>query len=151
MKPNTNTLLPIEKVALKHLLAGDGEVLNSLRSQVEFVSVVDRLASSVGCVVNLCIENNDHLKRICPYQLKLCSLDFDCPECPRDGVGLALHLSGGLVSQLEFYTYDDPMPVLHKIDVDRCKFEYVQGRKGDLARLKSAFVQKGQKLIDETE
>lgn len=132
-------LLPFEREALRWLLRGDSPVLLALRRQVEEAVVTGREISPVGYYASLGVRDGA-VPRVEPPNLKLTSLEMSCPECPVAGIGFALHLVEGVIDTLEAFTYADVMPNPTIVDVARCRFEYTEGRRGDLAALAGASV-----------
>jgi hypothetical protein len=97
---------PLELAVLTMLLDGSHPLLTRLRDQIPRLSVVSRELSGVGFFT--------HFAVLTPHDAVPESLAFGDVEATieglRNGAGFVLFVTGGAISMLEGYTYDEPWP-----------------------------------------
>jgi hypothetical protein len=111
---NTNNLAPrpsltdFEQSVVSALLAGDHPTLFSLRSQIPFISVVNR--EETGCGIFTTFDVG-HVASTSKDSITLSDLHIEMPSVEH-GAAAILYIVEGRIHMLECVTYEGPWPKL---------------------------------------
>jgi hypothetical protein len=106
--PNADSdLSPLEVAVTEKLIAGDHPILAALREQLKLVTDVVWEFTGVGFFTNIRLPAT--CAAVDAWNLHLGDVEAASPAL-RHGAGFVLHVRGGLIVQLEGFTYDEPWP-----------------------------------------